>query len=143
MKFYTRKVHYYETDQMGVVHHSNYARFFEEARMDYWDQVGLDYHQMEQDGILVPVLACSCRYKKPLRYPQAFTVVATLKEFNGVRFCLEYQIYVDGSKDPVALGETEHCFANKAMHPIRIEKRYPQIMDKVLTMLSHEGTYAF
>jgi len=139
MKPYTRKVRYYETDQMGIVHHSNYARLFEEARMDFLDQAGLDYHQMEQDGICVPVLAYRCRYKRPLRFPEEFTIVTTLKEFNGVRFRVEYEIYVQGSKVPAAFGETEHCFANKEMHPLRIEKRYPKIMDKVLSILPEEG----
>lgn len=139
MKPYTRKVRYYETDQMGIVHHSNYARLFEEARMDLWDQAGLDYHEMEEDGVLVPVLACNCRYKKPLRFPQEFTVVTTVKEFNGVRFRVEYQIYIEDSKVPAAIGETEHCFANKDMHPLRIEKCYPQIMDKVLSIFPQKG----
>lgn len=131
MNHYRRTVRYYETDQMGIVHHSNYIRFFEEARMDYWEKIGLDYHHMEANGVLVPVLSCSCRYKKPLRFPQTFSVEVSLEEFNGVRFRVSYRVFVDGEKAPVAFGETEHCFADQNMHPIRVEKHYPQILEKI------------
>lgn len=131
MKPYSRTVQYYETDQMGIVHHSNYIRYFEEARMDLWDQAGLDYHQMEKEGILIPVLACSCRYKKPLRFPQRFSIEVSVTDFNGVRFQVAYRIFAEGEETPSAFGESEHCFADKSMHPIRIEKRYPHILEKV------------
>lgn len=135
---YKRKVCYYETDQMGIVHHSNYARWFEEARLDYLEQVGLDYHRMEQEGVASPVLACSCRHNKPVRFPQEFTIVATLKEFNGVRFRVGYVIYVPESKAPVAFGETEHCFVNAQMHPTRIQKKYPEIFKGMKELLPLE-----
>lgn len=131
MKPYIRKVRYYETDQMGVMHHSNYVRLFEEARMDYWDQAGLNYQKMEDEGVLVPVLACHCHYKKPLRFSEEFTVVSSVKFFNGVRFQVEYQIYGENSKAPVAIGETEHCFADKNLHPLRIARSHPKLMKLV------------
>lgn len=59
---YRRKVHYYETDQMGIVHHSNYIRWFEEARIDLMDRMGLGYAQMEAEGILSPVLSVQADY---------------------------------------------------------------------------------
>ena len=54
IKKYTHKVQYYETDQMGIVHHSNYIRWFEEARTDFMEQMGLGYEQMEERGIVGP-----------------------------------------------------------------------------------------
>lgn len=138
MKPYSRRVRYYETDQMGVVHHSNYIRFFEEARTDFWDQVGLDYHKMEQEGLLVPVLACQCRYKKPLRYPQEFRVELRMLDFNGVRFRVTYEIYTDESRHPMATGETEHCFADANLKPVRLAKRYPELLAKVEDLLREE-----
>ena len=53
---YQHKVQYYETDQMGMVHHSNYIRWFEEARVDYLEQIGLPYHMIEAGGILSPAV---------------------------------------------------------------------------------------
>ena len=50
MKDYIRKINYYETDKMGITHHSNYIRFMEEARIDFLDQIGCGYAKMERDG---------------------------------------------------------------------------------------------
>lgn len=135
MKPYSRNVRYYETDQMGVVHHSNYIRFFEEARMDFWDQMGLSYDRMEKAGILVPVLACSCHYKKPLRFPQSFSIAPHLETFNGVRFRMTYRVFTEGVQQAVAFGESEHCFADRRLHPLRIEKHHPWILELIETLL--------
>ena len=55
MKDYIRKVQYYETDRMGIVHHSNYIRWFEEARIFYMEKMGYSYSEMEKTGIMIPV----------------------------------------------------------------------------------------
>ena len=60
---YQHKVQYYETDQMGMVHHSNYIRWFEEARVDYLEHIGLPYHVIEAGGILSPVLEMHCNIR--------------------------------------------------------------------------------
>jgi len=135
---YIRKVHYYETDRMGIVHHSNYARFFEEARLHYLEQVGLSYHAMEEWGLLSPVLYCNATFHKPLRFPEEFSVVVKLKGFGGVRFSVEYQIYMDGSEQPVTTGETGHCFLNASMHPVRLDKQYPELHAQMLSLLDSE-----
>ena len=54
---------YYETDKMGVVHHSNYIRFLEEARCRLLDEIGYSYRQIEDDGLMIPVLEVNCKYK--------------------------------------------------------------------------------
>ena len=65
---YTHKVHYYETDRMAIVHHSNYIRWFEEARLHQLEQWGMDYSSMEEQGILIPVVDVSCKYHHSVRY---------------------------------------------------------------------------
>ena len=57
---YEHHAKYYETDQMGIIHHSNYIKWMEEARMDLMDQIGLSYKQMEEMEIISPVLSVSC-----------------------------------------------------------------------------------
>ena len=71
-KHYEHKAHYYETDQMGIIHHSNYIRWFEEARTNLLDSVGFGYDQMEKSGIIIPVLAIQCEYKSMVYYNQTF-----------------------------------------------------------------------
>ena len=56
---YRHRVQYYETDQMKVVHHSNYIRWFEEARTDFLEKSGFSYAWMEEQGIIIPVLSVS------------------------------------------------------------------------------------
>jgi acyl-CoA thioester hydrolase len=120
---------------MGIVHHSNYARWFEEARLDYMEQAGIDYHKMEKEGIIIPVLFCSCTHKKPVRFPQEFKVVVTMKQFNGLRFRVSYQVFTPENKSPAAVGESEHCFVNSKMQPIRIQKKNPELYEKMKALL--------
>ena len=60
MKLYQHKVQYYETDKMGIVHHSNYIRWMEEARIDFLSQIGWDYKKLEESGVISPVTAVDC-----------------------------------------------------------------------------------
>ena len=57
---YEHRTQYYETDQMGIIHHSNYIRWFEEARTDLMRQMGIGYDEMEGQGIISPVLSVTC-----------------------------------------------------------------------------------
>ena len=65
---YTHKTQYYETDQMGVIHNSNYFRWFEEARTDFMERVGLPYAKMEEMGLRIAVTDSACSYKSPVHY---------------------------------------------------------------------------
>ena len=58
---YLRKVHYHETDKMGITHHTNYIKWMEEARIDFLDQIGWSYARLEREGILSPVIGVECR----------------------------------------------------------------------------------
>ena len=65
---YEHHAKYYETDQMGIIHHSNYIKWMEEARMDLMDQIGLSYKQMEEMEIISPVLSVSCEYHSMVHF---------------------------------------------------------------------------
>ena len=67
MQKYRHIVQYYETDKMGITHHSNYIRWMEEARIDFLRQIGWDYAKLESLGIISPVIAVDCKYKKSTR----------------------------------------------------------------------------
>ena len=90
MKTYIHKVQYYETDKMGITHHSNYIRWMEEARIDFLDQIGWSYAKMEEEEIISPVLAVDCRYKHSTTFSDEVSVTVKVKEFKGVRLILEY-----------------------------------------------------
>lgn len=85
IKPYERMVYYYETDRMGIVHHSNYIRWFEEARLDWMKQIGWDYKTIEDDNIIIPVLSVSAEYKTMSRYGDNIVIYVKLAEYTGIR----------------------------------------------------------
>lgn len=89
---YEHKVQYYETDQMGIVHHSNYIRWFEEARTGIFEKIGAGYNRMENIGILSPVLEVSAKYRSMTRYAEVVQIQMKVKAYNGIRISLEYVI---------------------------------------------------
>ncbi|OIQ16325.1 thioesterase family protein [Lacinutrix sp. MedPE-SW] len=89
------RVRYAETDQMGVVHHGNYALYLEIARIEWLRKLGISYRKMEDDGIGLPVASLSVKYKKPIRYDDVITVKTTLKKAPSVKVEFEYEILND------------------------------------------------
>ncbi|MGN0377748.1 MAG: acyl-CoA thioesterase [Suilimivivens sp.] len=134
MKPYTHKVQYYETDKMGITHHSNYIRWMEEARIDFLDQIGWSYAKMEEEGIISPVLAVDCRYKHSTTFSDEVSVTVKVKEFKGVRLILEYTMINIKDDSDVLIGTTEHCFLNTQSRPINMKKEFPELF-QVLTDL--------
>lgn len=127
IKTYTHEVQYYETDGMRIVHHSNYIRWMEEARLDYLRQVGLAYDEIEEKGLVIPVLSASCQYKAATRYGETVKIFPELYGFNGLRFEVSYRITDMEEKVLHAVGTTSHCFLNKEMKPVNIKKCAPEI----------------
>ena len=84
---YEHTINYYETDRMGIVHHSNYIRFFEEARIDYLKKIGLDYKKVEDMGLIMPVLGVECKYIKPLHFGDKAIISSRLVKYNGTCQC--------------------------------------------------------
>ena len=98
IKPYERNVYYYETDRMGIVHHSNYIKWLEEARIDFMEQIGYPFKRIEDEGMMIPVLSVSCTYKKPMRYGEVYSVIIKPISFKGVRFIIEYEILLSFDK---------------------------------------------
>jgi acyl-CoA thioester hydrolase, YbgC/YbaW family len=131
---YKRKVQYYETDQMGVVHHSNYIRWFEEARIDCMEAQGLPYEEMETNHIVIPVLGISCQYKSMTRFGEYVNIKVEKISYNGIKMVLGYTIYDSESEVIRCTGESEHCFLNEAGIPISLKKSFPkwhEIFEKI------------
>ena len=108
---YVRRPHYYETDQMQIIHHSNYIRWFEEARVDLLEHLGLPYHILEASGIIVPVLGVSCQYKDMIRYGDTVKIHVSVEKYTGTRLNFAYRItpVTDESKI-LTTGDSQHCF---------------------------------
>ncbi len=119
---YIRRVNYYETDAMQIVHHSNYIRFLEEARIYFMDEIGLPYKKVEEEGVLIPVIGVNCTYKTPAKFDDILDIKVKIKEYTGVKMIISYEIVNSDTKKDIFLGETKHCFVNKDMKPISLKK---------------------
>ncbi len=126
---YRHKVQYYETDQMSVVHHSNYIRWFEEARTDLLEQMGISYARMEELGIIVPVLAVACEYKQSVKYGDTVRVIPVTETFTGLRMSLSYRILDDKSGELRAFGTSRHCFLDGNFKPLALKRLHPEVYD--------------
>ena len=106
-----RKVQYYETDMMGVTHHSNYIRWMEEARVDLMDRIGFPYSRMEAEGVLCVVKSLQVNYLKPCTFGDEVDIAVTVRDFNGVVVTLAYDMKV--RDELVFSGTSEHVFLNR------------------------------
>jgi len=105
-------IRYGETDQMGYVHHSNYALYLEEARMDLFRCYGLDLVVLEREGIILPVVNMEIRYVMPLHFGDWITVETSLKK--GGKFKLEFKYKIRNQDQKlVAKAKTALVFAEK------------------------------
>ena len=126
MKFYDRKINYYETDQMGVVHHSNYIRYFEEARCSYLEQVGYPYARLEEEDILSPALAVSCKYIHSVKYGDTIRIAVRMVRLTRLKCAFTYEVTDALTGEIRARGTSEHGFINSKGKPVILPKEKPE-----------------
>ena len=129
---YEHKVQYYETDGMGIVHHSNYIRWFEEARVDLLEQLGYGYDRIEAEGFGSPVLEVHCKYKTMARFGDTVSIAARIADYNGVRLTLQYEIRDAQTGALRCKGESQHCFMGRDNRPVSLKRSWPAL-DRVFT----------
>lgn len=113
------KVRYAETDQMGVVHHANYALYLEMARIDWLSQLGISYKSMEQEGIMLPVYAMEFKFIKPATFDDILKIETSLKGIPGVRIEFFYSIF-NPDKELITTASTVLVFMDsKTKRPIK------------------------
>lgn len=126
---YEHRAQYYETDQMGCVHHSNYIRWFEEARTDLLNQAGFSYKRMEKEGLMCPVLNMYAEYKSMVHYQDVVEISSKITAFNGIKFTVEYTVTDKETKEVRTVGKSEHCILNHEFKPIRLQKENKEVYD--------------
>lgn len=134
MEKYIHKVHYYETDKMGITHHSNYIRWMEEARVDYLEKLGWGYDKLEELGIGSPVIGIKCDYKNSTKFNDNIEIEVKIKEYEGVRMTIEYEMKNKDTDQIVLIGESKHCFTNQEGKPVALKKQCPEF-DQVFNNL--------
>ncbi|MBQ4512555.1 MAG: acyl-CoA thioesterase [Anaerolineaceae bacterium] len=129
---YKHTVKYYETDRMGFTHHSNYIRWMEEARIDFMDKLGWSYQRFEDEGLISPVIAVECKYKKPTTFPEIILIEVSIAEFRSIKLRINY-VMKNEEGVIVCEGASEHCFLNKEGKLVRIDKDYPEFAKLLIT----------
>jgi acyl-CoA thioester hydrolase len=108
----TLRVRYFETDQMQVVHHANYFVWFEAGRSEFCRARGIDYAQMEREGLALPVLEARCRYLKPARYDDEIVLQTRVLECRRSLLRIHYE--VRRGEELLATGETLQMLVDRA-----------------------------
>lgn len=130
---------YYETDRMDCVHHSNYIRWFEEARIHLMRELDFPYEALEGAGILSPVLHAEAEYRSMTRFGDTVEIGVEICRYTGTRISFSYEVRDQETGALRCTGQTSHCFVNAQGRPVSLKKALPWYHDKVLSALSQEG----
>ena len=133
VKEYERTVQYYETDKMGITHHSNYIRWMEEARVDFLEQIKWNYAKLEEMGIISPVVSVDVSYKKPTTFSDEVTIKVDIVEYNGIKLVFNYEMK-NSKKEVVCVAKSSHCFVSKDNVILIVKDKWPDL-DKTLNNL--------
>ncbi len=130
---YVHKVQYYETDKMGISHHSNYIRWMEEARVDFLAEIGWSYDKLEELGIHSPVISVNCQYKHPTTFPDRIYIEVAIVSFRGAKLNIAYHMRnQDG--EVVCSGHSEHGFLNDRGRPVNLKREHPDFYQVLLAL---------
>jgi acyl-CoA thioester hydrolase len=124
-------VRYAETDQMGIVHHSNYLIWFEAGRTDFIKGSKMSYSEMEEEGILIPLAESSCKYIIGAKYEDELIIKTWVKELTPIKVEFNYSVIREKDQKEIAKGSTLHVFVSKNFKIINIKKNHPKIFEKL------------
>ena len=136
---YSRRVKYYETDRMGVVHHSNYLRLLEDARMAWVEENVIRYSDLEKMGVIIPFVESYGKFLSFLRFDDPFTVTVRLIRHSAVKFTFDYEIHNDETGALCYKGTTTHYYASDGEYrPISLKRKFPELYEKMESLLEAE-----
>ena len=135
---YTRKAHYHETDQMGIVHHANYPKWMEEARVAFLDELGVSYRVMETAGVFSPVVHLDIDYKRPACFDDEVEVQLSIAKYTGVRLEVSYTFFNRTRNELCATAASSHCFV-KDGRVVSLQRALPDAHERLLACLT-EGS---
>lgn len=127
---YKHRVQYYETDKMGITHHSNYIRWMEEARVHFLDRIGWNFAKIEQSGFTSPVVNIECEYKNSTTFDDLVEIEVGILSCTAAKFTVCYKMK---KGDTVVFnGRSSHCFLDSQGKVVRIQKSLPELYNTLL-----------
>jgi acyl-CoA thioester hydrolase len=124
----TLRVRYAETDQMAVVYYANYINWFEVGRTEMLRQLGLTYRQMEEDGMVLPVVEVKCRYKHPARYDDEITIRTWVVHLRASFLRFQYEVARKSDGRLLAEGESVHVVVGRDMKRTHLTEKYRDVL---------------
>lgn len=118
------KVRFVETDMMGVVHHSNYFRWFEMGRVEYLRRAGVLLTELMKEGIVFPITNVECQYRASARFDDIILIETTLQEVSPVKMVFTYQVVRKEDSLLLATGTTQNVFTSESGKIIRLSREY-------------------
>jgi acyl-CoA thioester hydrolase len=112
---------------MGVVYYANYLVWFEVARADLLRACGWTYREMEESGVILPVIEARCEYRRPARYDDMVEITTTGRLVSPVRLAFEYAVRISGDPKPIASGHTTHAATDPGGRPCRLPSRIREL----------------
>lgn len=138
------RVRYQETDQMGVVYHANYLNWFELGRTELIRQLGIPYTEIEQSGLLLPVVHAEIDFRKPAKYDDIVSVYTRVKSYTRIRLEMSCQVHrrvekdmklvedhnhmgtdLEPSGELLVSGLTRHVWVNRNFKTVRLDQEFP------------------
>lgn len=120
----TDRVRFVETDLMGVVHHTNYLRWFEMGRVEYLRQCGIDLNEMQKDGYLFPITDVTCKYKNSAHFDDEYEVQTTLTAFSRAKIVFSYSVVRKKDGTIFVTGTSQNVFTTLEGKVARIPEPY-------------------
>lgn len=126
------KVMYSDTDQMGYVHHNNYVKYYETARWEMFEQLGMPYKAVEEKGFMMPVIRMDLKFIKPAFYDEELTIETTLLKISGPKIFFRYKLFNEAgamvNKAEVSLAFISAATREPCLAPEFLAKRLRQAM---------------
>ncbi len=130
-------VRYAETDQMGVVYHGNYFPWFEIGRTTLLKELGCSYGELENQGVMMPVVEVGCQYKEPAKYDDIVVIETSIKEMKQASITFSYELFRKGDNQLLARGTTAHAFVDKEkFKPIGLKRFNPHLYERLVQEIS-------
>jgi acyl-CoA thioester hydrolase len=136
---YTRIAQYYETDQMGIIHHAEYVHWMEEARVDIMEQIGFGYVEMESIGVYCPVLGVTTEYRSMVRFYDKVLIECRIAEYTGLKLTIVYRMTDLTTGQICTEGSSRHGFLDKDGNIISLKRKYPDIHRRIQNAMITEA----
>jgi acyl-CoA thioester hydrolase len=126
---------------MGIVHHSNYARYLEEARIELMGYYGLPYAELEDRGYMIPVLELHSRFLESVRYGDTIKIVINIDSVTSAKFVFSYKIYDEDMNVLKHTAGSTHCLLDSNYRPVAIKKLPDDIRERIIYMVETHQSF--